>query len=238
MSSSSALSLLDEARKQLIDNEYDHAADAIRAALQVLFERQIAHFREQQQLSNAMSVAVELTQIRPSETSGYQWQGDLLCEESRYAEAAAIYKKGFAKTQVESLRVASETAMARQSIKIDPVQYLPPEIIPLIFKHAPQQRVRCLFVCKGWYQRLFSISSIWRDLTIHYRPSLRAVSMTGFRRVLGTSLDSLTITTRNGVCSAFRLIRQSDCRYIRKLSMQKCHLLSCCIVLGLTHTCA
>ncbi|ORY93603.1 hypothetical protein BCR43DRAFT_382633 [Syncephalastrum racemosum] len=220
MLSSSALPLLDKAREELVENDYDHAEQSIRAALQVLFERRIAQFREQQQLSKAMSLAVELTQLRPSEASGYQWQGDLLAEQCCYSKAATIYSEGFAKTQVESLRVASEAATARHNVKIDPLRYLPPEIIPLIFSHVPQQRVRCLSVCKEWHQRLFMISSIWRNLHFYYRPSLRAVSMTGFRRVIGASLDTLTVTTKSGACAAFRLIRQSDYRYIRKLILK------------------
>ncbi|ORY90436.1 hypothetical protein BCR43DRAFT_499300 [Syncephalastrum racemosum] len=213
--------LLEEALLASKGEDYPRLDTLLRNCLHSVLEVRVSRHHKAQQLDCAMRHANTLTQLFPDSPAGYRWQGDIYMDYCDYDNAIEAYKRGSTLTHDTQLLQRITDAQARRDTKLDPLQYLPAEIILHIFSFCPEARLTSTVVCHAWRKYLLALEPLWHDveLTLHRKP-VSGFWQRGLSYVLKPSLQHLRLTTDSSLCPVLYMLTQANCTHLKTIELE------------------
>ncbi|RKF76938.1 F-box/TPR repeat containing protein pof3 [Golovinomyces cichoracearum] len=139
------------------------------------FDCRAACYEKLLDLSRALQDSKAMIRINPRSSKGYLRAGKILYLQNQKDVALKIYKRGLDKVKVDAdqERLILHSMYYKLKIELkqtkmhDPFQYLPTELLQMIFQRLEFQHLStCLAVSKSWKCKLESFRNLWTTLDL------------------------------------------------------------------------
>lgn len=201
------------------DADFYEVERCLRQATQTVLQLRIEDHCKAKHYELALKDAQSLVALSPSSPDGYIWAGKIWSEALYFSKAAETYSaalKAVEKPEAQFGPLYKE-AVAKRDRKMDPLSYLPGELIIRIFGYLADMRMTCTYVSKTW-RRLLLALPLWKHLMVgltHQRAS--GYWQRGLESYLQPHLEELTLSCKNNLCTVVSMLNAADCYQLRRV---------------------
>ncbi|ORY96147.1 hypothetical protein BCR43DRAFT_266722 [Syncephalastrum racemosum] len=205
------------------DADFYEVERCLRQATHTVLNLRIEDHCKAKHYELALKDAHALMALDPSSPDGYAWAGKIWSDALYFSKAAETYSVALKEVKKPEAQFGPlyKEAVARRDRKVDPLGYLPGELVMRIFGYLSDMRMTCTYVSKTW-RRLLLALPLWKCLEVYLtRQRASGYWQRGLEAYLQPHLEELTLSCKDNLCTVVSMLNAAECHQLRRVGKLK-----------------